>query len=67
MEARFRIYLEDEDKKVYCFNCAMLSVMQLKGKNFNLGGKDYSFDGCDLRSTPKCSVCGRDLGEGILL
>lgn len=62
MEMRVDIYLglTDTKENVYCFSCGVQKMLNKKIK-VDFFVQDRTFNDQDMRSSPKCKVCGKHL------
>jgi len=59
MEIRAYVYLESHTKK-FCFKCAVKEIIAKGHIDLNLAlGAGPTGDGNDMRSIPRCDVCGK--------
>ena len=59
------IYYTD-GKYDFCFGCAVREIMENKDKVIDVEARDHSYDGCDMRSDPKCHACGKSTEHHII-
>uniref|UniRef100_A0A6H1ZD36 Uncharacterized protein n=1 Tax=viral metagenome TaxID=1070528 RepID=A0A6H1ZD36_9ZZZZ len=58
MEINAYVYVESNARKL-CFKCAVLEIIEGEESDYNLALEaGSSGDGNDMRSRPKCAVCG---------
>ena len=60
MEISAYVYVEGGEGKDYCFKCAVKQIVSGSLETFDLVLEEGATDSSsDMRSTPKCAVCGR--------